>query len=62
MKPPHKQDFPQIAFNYSSDIDCKDFVNLLKKCIAKPYSFIVIDTTAAWDNILCSRKYILQRL
>ena len=47
MKPPHKQDFPQIAFNYSSDIDCKDFVNLFKKCIAKPHSFIVIDTTAA---------------
>ena len=40
MKPPHKQD-------YSSDTDSKDFVNLFKKCIAKPYSFIVIDTTAA---------------
>ena len=47
MKTPHKQDFPQIAFNCSSDIDCKDFANLFKKCIAKPYSFIVIDTTAA---------------
>ena len=28
MKPPQKQDFPQIAFNYSSDIDSKNFVNL----------------------------------
>ena len=35
----------QIAFNDSSDIDFKDFINLYKNCTAKPYSFLVIDAT-----------------
>ena len=39
MKIPNKQQFQQIAFNHSSDIDFKDFMNLYKKCITKPYSF-----------------------
>ena len=45
-----KQKLQQIAFNYSSDTDFKDFVNLYKRCTAKPYSFLVIDTTLASDN------------
>ena len=39
MKVPNKQELQQIAFNHSSDIDFKDFINLYKKCTAKPYSF-----------------------
>ena len=33
MKIPKKQEFQQIAFNHLSDID---FMNLYKKCTAKP--------------------------
>ena len=37
MKSPNKIELQQIALNNSSDIDFQDFVNLNKKCIAKPY-------------------------
>ena len=39
MKIPSKWELQQIAFNHSSDIDFKDFMNLYKKCTAKSYSF-----------------------
>ena len=42
MKIPNKQELQQIAFNHSSDTNFKDFMNLYKKCTAKPYSFLVI--------------------
>ena len=48
----NKRERQQIAFNDSSDIDFKDFMNLYKKCTAKPYSFLVIDATLASDNPL----------
>ena len=38
-KIPNKQELQQIAFNHSSDIDFKDFINLYKKFVSKPYSF-----------------------
>ena len=47
MKIPNKRELQQIVFNHSSDIDFQDFMNLFKKCTAKPYSFLVIDTTLA---------------
>ena len=50
MKILNKRELQQIAFNPSSDIDFKDFMNLYKKCTAKPYSFLVIDATLASDN------------
>ena len=56
MKIPDKR---QIAFNHSSEIDFKDFINLYKKCSAKPYTFLVIDTTLASDNPLRIRKKLL---
>ena len=39
MKILNKREPQQIAFNDSSDID---FMNLYKKCTAKPYSFLVL--------------------
>ena len=36
---PNKQELQQIAFNHSSNIDFKDFMNLCNKGTAKPYSF-----------------------
>ena len=62
MKIPKKQEFQQIAFNHSSEIDFRDFMNFYKKCIAKAYSFLVIDTTLALDNPLHFRKNILERI
>ena len=56
MKIPNKQELQQIAFNHSSDIDFKDFMNLYKKCTAKTYSFLVIDATLASDNPLPFKK------
>ena len=62
MKIPSKQKLQQIAFNHSSYIDFKDFINLYKKCTAKPYSFLVIDATFASDNFLCFRKNLSERI
>ena len=42
----------QIAFNHSSDVDFKDFMNLYEKCTAKPYSFSVNATFLVSDNPL----------
>ena len=47
MKIPNKGELTQTSFNHSSDIDFQDFLNFYKKCTAKPYSFLVIDTTLA---------------
>ena len=62
MKIPNKQELQQIAFNHSPNIDFRDFMNLYKKCTAKPYSFLVIDTTLASDNPLRFRKNLLERI
>ena len=59
MKIPNKQELQQIAYNHSSDID---FINLYKKCTAKPYSFLVIDVTLASDNSSRFRKSLLERI
>ena len=56
MKIPKKRELQQIAINHSSDIDFKDFVKIYKKCLDKPYSFLVNDTTLASDNALRFRK------
>ena len=39
MKIPNKRELQPIVFNHSSDIGFKDFMNLYKKCTAKPYFF-----------------------
>ena len=60
MKIPNNREFQQITFNHSSDIEIKEFMNRWRKCTAKPYSFLVIDTTVASDYPLCFRKNILE--
>ena len=62
MKIPNKQELQQIAFNHSSDIDFKDFMNLYINCTAKPYTFLVIDATLASDNSSHFRKNLLERM
>ena len=41
----NKQELQHIEFNYLSDIDSKDFINLYKKCTAKSYYVLVIGAT-----------------
>ena len=62
METPNKQELQQIPFNHSLDVKFKNFMNLLKKCTAKPYSFLVIDATLASDNPLRFRKNLLERI
>ena len=51
MKIPNKRELKQIASQNSSDIDFQDFIDIYKKCTAKPSSFVVIDNTIASDNL-----------
>ena len=51
MKIPNKRELQEIVFNYSLDIDFRQFMNLCKICTAKPYSFLVIDATLEADNL-----------
>ena len=59
-KIPNKSELQQIAINHLSDISTKDFINIYKECTAKPYSFLVIDTTLASDDPLRFRKIIFK--
>ena len=56
MKIPNKRELKQIALNYSSDIDFKDFMKTYKKYTAEPYSFLVNDTSLPSNNPLGFRK------
>ena len=59
---PNKGQLQQIAFDHSSDIEFKDFMNLYKKSTAKRYYFLVIDATLALDNPSSLRKNHLERI
>ena len=60
MKIPNKRELQQIATNHSSDIDFKDFIEIYKKCTARPYSFLVNDTTLPSDDPSRFRKNLLK--
>ena len=62
MKIPYKRELQQMAFNHSSDIDFRHFMNLYKECTAKPCSFLVIDATLVSDNPSRFRKNLLERI
>ena len=61
MKIPNKRELQQTALNHSSDIDFKYFIKIYKKCTAKPYSFLVNDTTLPSDDPLRFRKNLLEQ-
>ena len=61
MKIPNKRELQHTAFNRSPDFDFQD-MTLYKKYTAKPYSFLVIDTTLASDNSSCFRNNLLKRI
>ena len=58
----NKTELHQNAFNHSSVIDFQNFMNLYKKCAAKPYSFLAIGTTPASDNTLHFRNNLLETI
>ena len=60
MKIRNKQELEQAAFNHSSDLVFKEFMNLHKKFTSKPYSVLMIDATIASDNSLRFRKKSLR--
>ena len=60
MKIPNKRELQQIALNHSSDVDFKDFIQIYKNYTAKPYSFLVNDTTLPSNNPLRLRKNLLE--
>ena len=62
MKIPNKREIQQSAFNHSSEIGFQDFMNLYKKSIAKPYSFLVIDNTIASDSSSGFRENLLETI
>ena len=59
MKTSKKREFQQIKFIHSLDIG---FMKVYKKCTAKSFSYLLIDTTLASDNPLRFRKNILERI
>ena len=60
MKITNKRELQQIALNHSSDIDFKNFMKIHKKSTAKPYSFLVNDTTLSSDDPLRFRKNLFK--
>ena len=62
MKIQNKQELHQTTYHHSSDTDFRDFINLYKKCTAKPYCFLLIDATLASDNPSRFRKNLLERI
>ena len=64
MEIPKTLELQQILFDILSDIDFKDFMNLYKIYIAKPYSFLVILflATLASDNLSHLRTNLLERI
>ena len=55
MKISNKGKLRQIASNNLSDMYSKDFMNLYRKCTAKPYSFLII------DNIYTTLHQIIEK-
>ena len=56
------KELQQSAINHSSDIDFKDFMKVYEKCTAKPYSFLVSDTTLPSCNPLRFRLNCLEEI
>ena len=62
IKLPDKKELQRIAFDYSSDTDFQDFMNLCKIYTAKPYSVLVTNALLRLDNPLRFRKNLLKRI
>ena len=61
MKIPNKRELPQISFDHLSVI-FRHFMNLYKRCTARPYFFLFLDTSLTSDNHLRLRNNPLERI
>ena len=57
---PKKRELQQIVINHSSNINTKDFINIYRQCTAKPYCFLVDNTTVASHDSLKFRKILFK--
>ena len=62
MKISNKRELQQIAFNHSSDIEFKNFMNLYERYNAKSFYFLVIYVTLVSDNPPCFKGNLLERI
>ena len=62
MKITNKRELQELSCNHSSYIVFTVFMNLHKKCTAKPYSFLVSDATLPLDNPSRFRKNLLEAI
>ena len=58
----NKRELHQIPFNYLSNIGFRDIIDLYKKCTAKSYFLLLIETILAPDNSISCWKNILERV
>ena len=61
MKILNERKLQQVASNYSSDTDFKDFMKLYKDYTKEPNSFLVNDATLSLDNPLRFTKSLLYK-
>ena len=59
-KIPNRRELQEIARNNSSDISTKYITNIYRERADGPYSFLVNDTTLAFDNPLRFRTLFLK--
>ena len=62
MKIRNKRELQETEFNHSSNIYFQNFMNLCKKCTAKPYFCLMIDCNLHLDNSSRFRKILLKRI
>ena len=56
MKISDERELKNIAQNYSSSINTKDFIDIYRECTAELFSFLINDTTLPSNNSLRFRK------
>ena len=61
MKIAKNWELHHIAYNYPSDVDFENFMNIYKKDTAKPHSSF-LNTTLAWEGLLRFKNNLLERL
>ena len=62
IKIQNRRQLHEIAITHTSDIDFAEFKRLYRRYMAKPYSFLLLDTTLPSDNQFHFRKYPLEEV
>ena len=62
MKISDRKELQNIAINYTTDINYKDFMKTYRECTKEPYNVLIIDTTLPASNPLRFRKNLFESL